>query len=310
LNSTNIACPFCLDKGICLNHFKTCSSIGHRMSNGSYTNTLILEAMEILFTKTHLKSSTFVKDFSLVLPKLKDMEFVHFRYPNISEIETHKNKDLKVEFEKSKIEIQLAETESSFRSISLTHILRAIAAIVTNLKEYKLYGTQDAFETMAKNSQFMLAVLIRACRTIVHRRNCKLQALCLIGIDSQHVKDFISKGIEIVKLILDEHIDFFACVAHLHKNNEKTEYGNDQRRDFEMNTLAYTFNFTKLNAKKHILSIEKFKMKDKKHVDIMLKNQIASFEEIATTLKNNPMALNNKRKHEYINNERSKKLKK
>ena len=156
----------------------------------------------------------------------------------------------------------------------------------------------------------MLAVLIRACRTIVHRRNCKLQALCLIGIDSQHVKDFISKGIEIVKLILDEHIDFFACVAHLHQNNEKIEYGNDQRRDFEMNTLAYTFNFTKLNAKKHILSIEKFKMKDKKHVDIMLKNQIASFEEIATTVKNNPMALNNKRKHEYINTERSKKLKK
>ena len=65
-------------------------------------------------------------------------------------METHKNKDLKVEFEKSKIEIQLAETESSFRSISLTHILRAIASIVTNLKEYKLYGTQDAFETMAK----------------------------------------------------------------------------------------------------------------------------------------------------------------
>ena len=309
LNSTNISCPFCLEKGTCLAHFKTCSSIGTRMTNGSYSNTLILQAMEIFFTKTHLKSSTFVQDFSLVLPKLKDIEFVDFRYPNINEQETHKNKDLKNDFEKSKIQIQLAETETSFRAVSLTHILRSIAAIVTNLKEYKLHGTQDAFANMLKKSEFMLAVLIRASRTIVHTRNCKLKALCLIGIDSHNVQHFISKGIEIVKVILDEHIDFFACVEHLHQNNEKTEYGTDERRDFEMNTLAYNFNFTKLNAKKTILSIENFKLKDKKHVDLMLQNKIDSFEEKANILKNTTIALNNKRKHQYINTERSKKLK-
>ena len=46
------------------------------------------------------------------------------------------------------------------------------------------------------------------------------------------------------------------------------------RRDLEMNTLAYTFNFTKFNAQKAILLHENFKLKNKEHVDIMLINML------------------------------------
>ena len=59
----------------------------------------------------------------------------------------------------------------SFRTSSLSHIFKAISTIITDLKEYCSDPTEANFETMKGQSQFMLAILIRASRKILHLEN-------------------------------------------------------------------------------------------------------------------------------------------
>ena len=307
LDVENLSCPLCLEKKISLNHFNKCKSIGQRNTNSSLSNYFVLSVMEIFFLKKHLSSSTFAQDFSIQIPPKKAFEQVEFVYPNIGERKSHNDKDLKIQFQNNKIQIVLSENMKSFRTSSLSHIFKAISTIITHLKEYCSDPTEANFETMKGQSEFMLAILKRASRTILHLENCQLKGFCLSGIDSTIVRNLFSKGMEILGILLKEKLDIFACVEHL-----KTQNGDvpiDDRRNSEMNTLSYTYNYSNLKCNKQSLIQSEFvQFNDRKDIDLMLGNKIDQFEKLANSLKMKTST--KKRKHQDVNNKRSKKFKK
>ena len=301
LKFQTMICPLCLQEKVPVEHIKTCTSIGVKRNNSSVKNYEALEAIEALFKNANHTKTEILEKLQMSLPQMKNEEAFEFTYPYVLNKEAMKNKT------KNKVHINLDENEKSFRVSTVMHIIKAISAIVTNLKKYEddENKTEVTYNVMVENCKFMLGLLLKSSSTIVHKQNCSSLGCCLSGIKSKKVKKMISSGIECMKSILMNDLDFFSCIYYSMENNENEELDVESvRNNAIMNTIAYAWNFTKLNERKRV-SNEILQIRSKKACDIILKGKIDMFEKHVDTIKKS----NKKRKNEENVESQTKRIK-